>query len=132
MIVSCQNRINSDSHRLVHLGETAQMWNEVFLEHRQKFPECQGFLSWDIPSEERRGLVTRLGVFCDTCVYKSKKYSLYKEIGTKRKGRKPAKVNYGLQAGLIESNSYWKCQFKKNYFEYRHTSSIIYIIAKQQ
>lgn len=103
MIVSCQNRINSDSHRLVHLGETAQMWNEVFLEHRQKFPECQGFLSWDIPSEERRGLVTRLGVFCDTCVYKSKKYSLYKEIGTKRKGRKPAKVNYGLQAGLSQT-----------------------------
>jgi hypothetical protein len=83
LIVSCYNRINSDSHRLVHLDKTDQMWSEVFQEHRQKFQDCPGFLSWDTATEERRGLVTKLGLLCETCVYKFKKYPLYREIDTK-------------------------------------------------
>jgi hypothetical protein len=79
------------------------MWNEAFQEHREKFTVCQGFLSWDTTTEVRRGLVTRLRLFCDTCTYKSKKYSLYREINNNGKGRKPAKVNYGLQAGLSQT-----------------------------
>lgn len=79
------------------------MWNEVFREHQQKYQDCPGFLTWDTASEERRGLVTRLGLFCDTCVYKSKKYPLYREIDTMKRGRRTAKVNYGLQAGLSQT-----------------------------
>jgi hypothetical protein len=46
-----------------------------------------------------------------------KNYSIYREIDTKKRGRKTAKVNYGVQAGLsqtpIENVSLRKIILKK-------------------
>lgn len=94
---------DQNSHRLLHLGKTAEMWNEVLRLHQQETPKCTGLLSWDLASEERRGLGSRMGLRCTKCTYSSRRYNLYEEVDTKSPGRKAAKINYGLQVGLSQT-----------------------------
>lgn len=94
---------DQNSHRLLHLGKTAEMWNEVLRLHQQETPGCTGLLSWDLASEERRGLGSRMGLRCTKCTYSSRRYNLYEEVDTKSPGRKAAKINYGLQVGLSQT-----------------------------
>ena len=96
-------RANQDSHRLLHLGKTAAMFNEVFRLHHQRSPDCGGSLNWDLDTEERRGLATRMRMACSACQFKSAPYNLYEEVDTKSPGRRAATVNYGLQVGLSQT-----------------------------
>lgn len=91
---------NQNSHRLLHLGKTAEMWNEVVSLHQLQTPGCDGPLSWDLASEERRGLASRMGLHCTKYLFVSQRYKLYEEVETKSPGRKAATLNHGLQIGL--------------------------------
>lgn len=76
------------------------MWYEVYKEHRKHSRKCTGMLSWDMASEERRGMGCREAVVCSICDYKSRMYTLYEEVDTGARGRKSADLNLGLQVGL--------------------------------
>lgn len=76
------------------------MWNEVFAEHKMKFPLCDGKLDWNLKSEKKWGLSCREQAICTKCTYKSKMYNMYDEIVTNKKGRKAATINQGLQVAL--------------------------------
>lgn len=97
------HRANMDSHRLLHLGKTMTMFNEVFRLHGQAAPDCRGTLSWDLEGEERRGLASRMRMKCMDCSFVSDHYNLYQEVETKSPGRRAAAVNYGLQVGLSQT-----------------------------
>lgn len=79
------------------------MWNTVFKEHKTQHPKCEGFLYWDLAREEQFGLVNREEAICDTCNYRSKKFKLYEEIQTNKRGRKAAKINESVQAALCQT-----------------------------
>ena len=79
------------------------MWNEVFKQHSEDHPGCEGFLSWDSTGEEQRGLVWRERAKCSRCSYVSKRYELYTEIGSDKRGRRKASINRGLCAGLTQT-----------------------------
>lgn len=78
------------------------MWNESFRQHLSKRPTCKGNLQWNTHKEEQRGFVWRATLNCDNCNFISKKYKLYKEVQTTKKGPKPAAINYGMQVGLSQ------------------------------
>lgn len=103
IIATLPRLADQNSHRLLHLRKTAEMWNEVVRIHQQERPGCIGLLSWDLASEERRGLGSRMGLRCTKCNYSSRRYNLYEEVDTKSPGRKAAKINYGLQVGLSQT-----------------------------
>ena len=81
------------------------MWNEVFREHKNLSPTCDGFLRWDQDREEQRGLVWAEAVKCETCSYQSKKFNLYDEVepDVVKRGRKAARLNRGIQIGLMQT-----------------------------
>ena len=60
--------------------------------------------TWDMATEERHGLGTRLAMRCKICSYVFKRYNLYKEVSTQSPGRKAATVNYGIQVGLSQTS----------------------------
>ena len=96
-------KVESQSNRYVQVHANAKMWNTAFQEHRQVSPICSGFLHWDMQREQIRGLGCREQMICTHCNYRSKLFTLYEEIVTARKGRKPAKVNVGLAIGLSKT-----------------------------
>ncbi|CAG2250584.1 unnamed protein product [Mytilus edulis] len=95
-------RAEQDTYRLVHLQKSSEMWNESFRQHLSKRPTCKGNLQWNTHKEEQRGFVWRATLNCDNCNFISKKYKLYKEVQTTKKGPKPAAINYGMQVGLSQ------------------------------
>ncbi|XP_061167729.1 uncharacterized protein LOC133176644, partial [Saccostrea echinata] len=94
---------DSDSHRLLHLQKTSGLFNTAFKEHGRTNPGCDGNLTWDMDSEERRGLGTRLRLKCSRCPYTSEMHKLYVEVQSNSRGRKAATINYGLQVGLSQT-----------------------------
>ena len=80
------------------------MWNTVFREHQFQHPDCQGFLSWDLKHEEKRGLVWRERAICSTCNYTSNMFELYEEMPRRGSGRKPACVNNVIQIGHSQTS----------------------------
>ena len=91
---------NQNSNRLLNLGKLMDMIYDVMSLHQDCRPGCRGPLQWNLKSEDRRGLATRMGILCTTCGNESGRYTLYEEVETKSPGRKPAAVNLGLQVGL--------------------------------
>ena len=81
------------------------MWNTAFKEHQSQHPNCKGFISWDPKGEEKRGIGWIERAKCNMCNYTSRKFKLYEEVesATKRPGRKVAKVNLGMQIGLMQT-----------------------------
>ena len=79
------------------------MFNEVFREHQQTSPYCEGRLDFDYANEEQRMLCWREKVICDRCQYVSQRYNLYDEIETGKPGRKSATANVGLNIGLSQT-----------------------------
>ena len=79
------------------------MINDVTSLHRDYKPGCRGPLQWNLKSEDRRELDTRMGILCATCGHESRRYTLYAEVETKSWGRKAAAVNLCLQAGLSQT-----------------------------
>ncbi|CAC5400695.1 unnamed protein product [Mytilus coruscus] len=113
-----KQRIESETNRTINIKLNAVMWNAVFNEHSELSPHCKGFLEWDMSKEERWGLGNSECAICDTCSYQSKRYRLYEEVQTGKKGRKPAKMNIGAQAALaqtsISTTSFRKILFGTN------------------
>ena len=79
------------------------MWNSVFLEHKTQHPACEGFLEWDMINEEQRGMGWRECAICKKCKYRSRMYSLYKEVTTRVGRRKTCQLNRGLAVGLSQT-----------------------------
>ena len=79
--------VNHNSNRLLNLGK---------LMDQDCRPGCRGPLQWNLKSEDRRGLDTRMGILFATCGYESGRYTLYEDVETKSPGRKAAAVNLGL------------------------------------
>ena len=85
------------------MERSAEVLNEVLWLHKQETPDCVWLLAWDMATEERCGLGSRLAMQCKICRYVSKRYNLYKEVSTQPPGRKAATVNYGIQVGLSQT-----------------------------
>ena len=97
---------------MVNVKLNAVMWNTVFKEHSTLNPICNGFLEWDMSKEGRWGLGNSEVAKCDSCPYESKRFKLYEELRTSKRGRKAAKMNIGAQTALsqtpISTSSYRK------------------------
>lgn len=85
------------------LGKTSALWNQAFRSHQEQNPGCNGSLTWNLATEERRGLATRMGLKCGVCPFTSKRHNLFTEVETSAPGRKPASLNYSLQVGLSQT-----------------------------
>lgn len=79
------------------------MWNEVFREHQEQSPQCDGELTVDMDNERQRGLCWQEQLKCSKCKYVSSRYNLYDEVRTGSRGPKTAAPNLGLQVGLCHS-----------------------------
>ena len=64
------------------MERNAEVFNEVLQLHKQETPDCTGLFAWDMATEERRGLGTRLAMRGKICTHVSKWYNLYSEVGT--------------------------------------------------
>lgn len=93
---------DQNSHGLLHLGKTAEMWNEVVRIHQQERPGCIGLLSWDLASEERQGLGSRMGLRCTKCSYSSRRYNLYEEVDTKSPVERQLKLIMACKLGSVK------------------------------
>ncbi|CAC5372488.1 unnamed protein product [Mytilus coruscus] len=94
------------------------MWNEVFREHQNVSPHCNGIIEWDLSMEEKWGSAWRECAKCTKCTYRSKMFNLYEEVASIKRGRRAAKINLGLQVGLhhtpISTASYRKICMASN------------------
>ena len=97
--VTLPRMANQNSNRLLNLGKLMDMINDVTSLHQDCRPGCRGPLQWNLKSEDRRGLATRMGILCTSCDYISLRYTLYEEVETKSPGRKAAAIYLGLQVG---------------------------------
>ena len=86
------------------MERSAEVFNEVLRLHNQETTDCTGLFTWDMATEERCGLGTRLAMRYKICRYVSKGYNLYKEVSTQSPGRKAATVNNGIQVGLSQTS----------------------------
>ena len=82
--------------RLLNFVKWMDMINDVMSLHQDCRPGCWGALQWNLKSEDRCGLDTRMGILFATCGYESGRYTLYEDVETKSPGRKAAAVNLGL------------------------------------
>ena len=94
---------DSDCYRVLHARKLWDMFNEVFREHQQTSPYCEGRLDFDYANEEQRMLCWREKEICDRCQYVSQRYNLYDEIETGKPGRKSATANVGLNIGMSQT-----------------------------
>lgn len=94
-------RAEEDFHRLIHLGRTAKMWNQVFWSHKEQTPGCIEFLTWDLATEKRRGLTTRMGLRSPLCPFTSDRHNLFTEVATNTPGRKLATLNRSHRSGWV-------------------------------
>jgi len=96
-------RNEQDTYRIVYAGKNGEMWNEVFRDHANRNPSCQGEITWDPQSERQQGLCWIETAKCNTCEYKSKPYKLYAEVRTGKSGPMAAAPNQALQIALAQS-----------------------------
>ncbi|XP_060557020.1 uncharacterized protein LOC132717547 [Ruditapes philippinarum] len=93
----------NDCYKLFHISKLWEMVNEVSREHRQKKPDCQGNLCFDSSSSMQWGFGWRESAKCQICTYVSKRYKLYAEIDTCKRGVKPASVTRGISIALTQT-----------------------------
>ena len=86
------------------MERSAEVFNEVLRLHQQATTDCAGLFAWDMATEERCGLGTRLAMRCKICSYVFKRYNMYKKVSTQSLGRKAATVDYGIQVGLRQTS----------------------------
>ena len=92
-----------DSYRILHLGKTANLWNETFRDHITSNPGCTGDLEWDLDNEVKWGLCWRMRLKCQSCSFYGKVHKLYVEIDEGKPGQKAAAPNKAVQVGLSHS-----------------------------
>ncbi|CAC5424017.1 unnamed protein product [Mytilus coruscus] len=115
-----ENKTGSEKYtnRTVTISKNTEMWNEVFREHQNVSPHCNGILEWDLSMEEKWGSAWRECAKCTKCTYRSKMFNLYEEVASIKRGRRAAKINLGLQVGLhhtpISTASYRKICMASN------------------
>ena len=89
---------------MFHVEKLWDMINCVTRAHRQSYPSCEGNLGFDPDREEQRGIGWREAVKCDKCDYRSKMFTLYKEVEMGYKtGRKAASANVGINVALTQT-----------------------------
>lgn len=107
--------VNQNVNRLLNLMD---MKNDLMTLHQDCRPRCRGPLQWNMKSEERRGLATRMGILCTTCGYESGRYTLDEEVETKSQGRKAAAVSLRPQVGISQTplgdDGMWKILLSTN------------------
>ena len=55
-------RSELNTYRLLHMQKTAEMWNQVFEDHRKQSLNCgKGFLTWDLEGEKKMDYVGESG-----------------------------------------------------------------------
>ena len=79
------------------------MFNEVFKEHKDFRPKCPGNLGFDFTTEYTKGLFWREKVVCNRCKYKPPGFNLYKEVDSRKRGRKAALANVGLNVAFTQT-----------------------------
>ncbi|CAC5424021.1 unnamed protein product [Mytilus coruscus] len=77
-----ENKTGSEKYtnRTVTISKNTEMWNEVFREHQNVSPHCNGILEWDLSMEEKWGSAWRECAKCTKCTYRSKMFNLYEEV----------------------------------------------------
>ena len=65
-----------DSNRHINMERSAEVFDEVLRLHKHETPDCAGLLAWDMATEEKHGLGSRLAMWCKICRYVSKGYNL--------------------------------------------------------
>lgn len=79
------------------------MFNSEIEAHRVANQCCKGRLEFDAEACRQRTLAFEERLKCTNCKYVSKYYKLYEEIKTGKRGRRAAKINVGLQLGLMNT-----------------------------
>lgn len=77
------------------------MFNTEIKRHIEIQSECNGNLEIDVKKSLKWGLGWRERLICPKCPFQSEYYILYEEVKVKKRGRRAAKVNVGLQIGLM-------------------------------
>ncbi len=80
--------------------ELCIMFNKEIRKHLEE-TSCHGFLMIDTENSRNWGFGSIERLKCVSCSYVSIYYKLYEELETGKRGRKPAKINVGLQTGLM-------------------------------
>ncbi|CAC5371163.1 unnamed protein product [Mytilus coruscus] len=96
-------RPDYNSNRAICIYKMEEMWNAAFKEHQLSNPQCGGVLLCDLENEEKRGFGTRQQLICTKCDYKSKRYTLYEELETRKPGRKASKLDTAIHVGLSQT-----------------------------
>lgn len=79
------------------------MFNSEIKSHNDSNKSCTGKLEFDGAGSRQRTLAFAERLKCTKCTYVSKYYKLYEEIVTGKRGRRAAKINVGLQLGLMST-----------------------------
>ena len=80
-----------------------EMFNEVFKEHRDFQTKCPGNLSFDFTTEQQWRLCWREKFVCNRCKNKLPGFSLFKEVDSRKSGRRAASANFGLNVALTQT-----------------------------
>lgn len=79
------------------------MVNFVTKEHLSRYPGCEGNLSFDPSSSLQWGLGWREAAHCPKCHYISKRFKLYMEVNTGKRGVKAATANTGMAVAMTQT-----------------------------
>ena len=101
--VTLPRMANQNSNKLLNLGKSMDMINDVTSLHQDCRPGCRGPLQWNLKSKDRRGLDTRTGHPLCYLWLRIGGYTLYEEVETDSPEKKAAAVNLGLQVGLSQT-----------------------------
>lgn len=93
----------TSTYRVFHLDKTATLFNSSFKSHQKSSPSCKGDLTWDLQAETKWGLGWSERLKCTDCNFVSAKQNMYQEVNTRKRGRKPADINLGVQVGLLKT-----------------------------
>lgn len=96
-------RPEANTYRLIQVKANEKMWNEVFREHANRHPCCNGDLEWDEEGEQQQGLCWIERAKCSRCPYVSQRYKLYSEVGEGKRGKKSAAPNLSIHTALSQT-----------------------------
>ena len=86
------------------MQKTAEMWNQVFEDHRKQSPNFGRVFDMGLRGRKKFGLCWRERLLCTECNYKSNTFNLFEEEKSGNPGRRPACINQGLQVGLSQTS----------------------------
>ena len=98
-------RSELDSYRLVHLRKTAEMWNQVFQDHKKASPKCKKDFypgTW----RKNKNLVYAGGRACAaTLATLHQRCTIFDEVQKNTPGRRTANIDQGIHVGLSQTST---------------------------